>query len=99
MTTQLTTKDPVCGMNVSPEDSRHSEYDGTTYYFCSDGCQQKFASDPAGVLASRAEKHAEKADVEVHSCCHAGHHVGGKSTAVKADDSPEGSDLHLPDAP
>jgi P-type Cu+ transporter len=39
--------DPVCGMSVSTETSADSfEHNGTTYYFCSKGCAQKFRSDP-----------------------------------------------------
>jgi Cu+-exporting ATPase len=40
-------KDPVCGMNVSPEHSAGSfQYADKTYYFCSKGCLQKFQSNP-----------------------------------------------------
>jgi multidrug efflux pump subunit AcrA (membrane-fusion protein)/YHS domain-containing protein len=43
-------KDPVCGMDVDEKKAaagRKSEYNGTTYYFCSDDCKQKFDKDPA----------------------------------------------------
>jgi Cu+-exporting ATPase len=44
-------KDPVCGMDVNPEAKRHSaELDGETYYFCCDGCRQKFLDEPARYL-------------------------------------------------
>lgn len=44
--------DPVCGMKVE-EDSEHQEhYQGSTYRFCSQGCQTKFRSDPARYLAA-----------------------------------------------
>ncbi|HKW03220.1 MAG TPA: heavy metal translocating P-type ATPase [Vicinamibacterales bacterium] len=45
--------DPVCGMTVDPAKARGGSfvYDGTTYYFCSPGCREKFAGDPAGWLA------------------------------------------------
>jgi Cu+-exporting ATPase len=44
--------DPVCGMTVNPATAKHSYVHGiTTYYFCSPGCKEKFASDPAGWLA------------------------------------------------
>lgn len=43
----MTTKDPVCGMTVDEEDAAaRSEYEGTTYYFCSKGCKAEFDSDP-----------------------------------------------------
>ena len=40
--------DPVCGMKVDPSAARGGshEYGGTTYYFCSPGCREKFAKDP-----------------------------------------------------
>ena len=39
--------DPICGMTVEPHSAAGSfEYNGTTYYFCSKGCLQKFQQDP-----------------------------------------------------
>jgi Cu+-exporting ATPase len=44
--------DPVCGMTVVPGPGKLSHAHGTTtYYFCSKGCRDKFAADPAGWLA------------------------------------------------
>ena len=43
--------DPVCGMSVDPATAKHSaEHDGTTYYFCCNGCRTKFAADPEKYL-------------------------------------------------
>jgi len=43
-------KDPICGMDVDEKRTaaagRTSEYKGTTYYFCSDGCKKDFDKDP-----------------------------------------------------
>ena len=40
--------DPVCGMTVDVAGAKYSSaYDGTTYYFCSAGCLQRFEDDPA----------------------------------------------------
>jgi YHS domain-containing protein len=40
-------KDPVCGMDVDPKTaSAKSEYQGTTYYFCCQGCKAEFDSAP-----------------------------------------------------
>jgi Cu+-exporting ATPase len=40
-------KDPVCGMVVVPTDSTlKAVHDGGVFYFCSAGCQAKFAADP-----------------------------------------------------
>src|SRR5439155_14170132 len=55
--------DPVCGMTVDPVSAAGSAtHDGTTYYFCSRHCQEKFRADPgrhAGTRAAGAD----------HSCC------------------------------
>jgi YHS domain-containing protein len=41
------TQDPVCGMDVQPEQSAgQSEYKGQTYYFCCPVCKQKFDQEP-----------------------------------------------------
>ncbi len=40
-------RDPVCGMDVNPEQAKYSqEYDGQTYYFCSAHCLNRFRFDP-----------------------------------------------------
>ncbi|WP_035055579.1 YHS domain-containing protein, partial [Desulfuromonas sp. TF] len=53
-------KDPVCGMEVTPEQAAATtEWEGKTYYFCSEKCRGKFAADPAGTLRSRDEKDQE----------------------------------------
>jgi len=40
-------KDPVCGMTVDPAAAINVERDGTTFYFCSDHCREKFLSPSA----------------------------------------------------
>jgi P-type Cu+ transporter len=46
-----TARDPVCGMSVNPETSRHRfEHNGTTHHFCSNGCRTKFEADPGKYL-------------------------------------------------
>ena len=47
--------DPVCGMKVTPENEHSFEYDGTRYFFCCQGCAQKFGGDPAGYLSGEAQ--------------------------------------------
>jgi len=48
-------KDPVCGMTVDPATSKHRfQHGGTTYHFCSAGCQTKFEANPAKYLAPKA---------------------------------------------
>jgi Cu+-exporting ATPase len=42
-----TVKDPVCGMHIDPATAAASEeYDGKTYYFCSQACRDQFKADP-----------------------------------------------------
>jgi Cu+-exporting ATPase len=39
--------DPVCGMKVDPAKAAASiEYEGATFYFCSQGCAAKFRAAP-----------------------------------------------------
>jgi YHS domain-containing protein len=43
----MNAKDPVCGMDVEPNEAAgQSEYHGTTYYFCSNECKRKFDQRP-----------------------------------------------------
>jgi xanthine dehydrogenase accessory factor len=49
--TQDEATDPVCGMPVTAGPAgRPLEHDGVTYYFCSAGCRQAFAADPAAYV-------------------------------------------------
>src|SRR5690554_2217484 len=50
-------KDPVCGMTVDPERARYSlTHAGQNHYFCSEGCQTKFAADPEYYLSGQAQR-------------------------------------------
>jgi Cu+-exporting ATPase len=72
--------DPVCGMKVPADSPRSAMHDGKNYVFCSDGCLTKFKNDPAGVLAKRAQKEADKKT----SCCGGGaavHQIGEQPPA------------------
>lgn len=41
-------RDPVCGMEVDPENAAGSStYQGVTYYFCSEDCKRQFDADPS----------------------------------------------------
>ena len=47
--------DPVRGMKVDPETSKHRfDHAGTTHHFCSAGCRTKFAAGPAAYLEPKA---------------------------------------------
>ncbi len=49
--TAVQTLDPVCGMSVDPNSAAGSfEHDGTTYYFCSTHCLEKFRAQPQHFL-------------------------------------------------
>jgi P-type Cu+ transporter len=51
--------DPICGMNVDPKNAagKH-EYDGQTYYFCSQHCMTQFKKDPERFVKPAAAAHA-----------------------------------------
>ena len=38
--------DPVCGMQVTKTAAITYDYEGTTYYFCSEQCKATFLKDP-----------------------------------------------------
>ena len=62
-------KDPVCGMTVDPESAKHRwDHQGKTYYFCCNGCLEKFKKDPAGYL-SGGEKPAAPAPAGATYTC------------------------------
>jgi YHS domain-containing protein len=43
--------DPVCGMQIEPDDAAGTaEYEGTTYYFCSQACLDAFEADPTAYV-------------------------------------------------
>lgn len=46
-------KDPVCGMQVDERMALRAEYEGTTFYFCCDGCRARFQENPA-MFAARS---------------------------------------------
>jgi P-type Cu+ transporter len=43
-------KDPVCGMTMTEQSPHSQQHEGRTVYFCSVGCQTKFAADPTRYL-------------------------------------------------
>src|SRR5690242_14113625 len=47
--------DPVCGMDVNESNPpAKTNYDGKTYYFCSEECKQDFEEDPEDFISSAA---------------------------------------------
>jgi YHS domain-containing protein len=55
---KTTTVDLVCGMNVDETTALHTEYEGASYYFCSERCRQTFRRNPEEFIA-RANEHDE----------------------------------------
>ncbi|WP_114355254.1 YHS domain-containing protein, partial [Devosia naphthalenivorans] len=62
-------RDPVCGMSVDPATAKHTAtYEGSTYYFCSEGCRSKFMDDPT----KYTEPNAAKSQAETKTSARAG---------------------------
>ncbi|MHB8542239.1 MAG: heavy metal translocating P-type ATPase [Candidatus Acidiferrales bacterium] len=56
--------DPVCGMKVDPARAKATrEYRGQTYYFCCNGCAEKFAAAPEKYLAVKTQAPAPSANL------------------------------------
>ncbi len=72
-------KDPICGMTVDEKTALKAERDGTSFFFCSEFCRNKFLETP--VAPSETAK---------HSCCGNGHgqhehsHHHGAATPIRA---------------
>ena len=59
--------DPVCGMKVNPAASTYRlDHKGTTFHFCSIGCQTKFEADPEKYLKPKAAEPAKP--TAVYTC-------------------------------
>ena len=48
--------DPVCGAEVTVESEWTAEYEGVTFYFCSEGCRDKFIETPGEFLKALGEE-------------------------------------------
>jgi len=54
-------RDLVCGMEVDPKSAKFRlEYEGNTYYFCSEQCLKAFKQKPSNYV-TKAHPH--------HGCC------------------------------
>ena len=75
--------DPVCGMSFPAVKAAETvDHEGTTYYFCSTSCQDKFLSDPARYTAKPSavahvkdqvaerppERPSAKSDARMYTC-------------------------------
>ena len=54
--------DPVCGMKTATNPAKAIEHAGTTYYFCSTRCMDKFRTDPQQYLNPQAPAKAVSKD-------------------------------------
>ncbi len=62
-------RDPVCGMAVDPASAKQkAEHAGATYYFCCNGCREKFVADPTRYLAPKSHSAPPSADVHDPVC-------------------------------
>ncbi len=61
--------DPVCGMKVDPKTAvHHHELDGTTHYFCSARCLERFRADPDSYLNPSDEEPRVVAAGSIWTC-------------------------------
>lgn len=46
-------KDPVCGMEIeSSQAAAQTQYEGQSYFFCSNECKEQFEEDPSQYVGS-----------------------------------------------
>lgn len=63
-------KDPVCGMNVDLDAGKPTlTYNGDDYYFCSQGCRNKFDADPYFYLSGSKTKKKEAVPINALYTC------------------------------
>ncbi|GAB5441371.1 MAG: heavy metal translocating P-type ATPase [Fuerstiella sp.] len=83
--TKKTETDPVCGMSVDPQFAKSAEYDGQSWYFCSESCLKKFNNDPQTFLKKADQAAETKAE---HSCCsHDSHKASGVAKSPSSTDA------------
>lgn len=52
-------KDPICGMVIDPKTAAgNSDYQGKTYYFCSQGCKNEFDKEPQKYSGKVEDSHS-----------------------------------------
>jgi Cu+-exporting ATPase len=75
--------DPVCGMKVDPAKAKlHSQHQGVDYFFCGQGCKNRFDADPVA-YAKGGPKHK-------------GHHVPASHASKPAQAAPAGAKWTCP---
>src|SRR2546428_13575590 len=63
-----TYSDPVCGMKVAADPAKSLLHEGTTYYFCSTRCMEKFSADPQRYTQKKKRPWAEAAPGAIYTC-------------------------------
>ena len=68
--TTAAVKDPVCGMDVVPGAAAggSAEHEGTTYWFCSPHCREKFVANPARHVTPKTVMPSPPADERTYTC-------------------------------
>jgi Cu+-exporting ATPase len=62
-------KDPVCGMDVDPDATKHrADYGGRTYYFCSERCRERFVAEPVKYLTPQEAKAEAVPEGTIYTC-------------------------------
>jgi len=61
-------KDPVCGMDVSPDSQYHFKHEGTQYYFCCEHCLTAFKENPQQYLNKKKGAAVEGGEGGIHTC-------------------------------
>ena len=55
--------DPVCGMEVTPEDAAGSyQYQGQQFYFCNESCLEQFQANPEAFLTPASDRVAKQSE-------------------------------------
>lgn len=62
-------KDPVCGMDVDPHATHHrATHGGTTWYFCSEKCHDKFVAEPEAYLSESGKPQESAPPGTMYTC-------------------------------
>ena len=62
-------RDPVCGMDIDPNDSGDQvECESGIYFFCSPHCRKKFEQNSSRFLVKRVEVRVERSDKAIYIC-------------------------------
>lgn len=73
-------RDPVCGMQVSEQNAAaKSQYQGETYYFCSQDCKEQFDQNPQQYARGQAQRSGAGGGMGGSSGGSSGGGMGGSS--------------------